>query len=61
VGTLAGLAGTIAAISPMIMNWFVGQITASSYTPAFIAITVSVALGVLSLFALIKKIGPVRA
>jgi len=61
VGTLAGLAGTIAAISPMIMNWFVGQITASSYTPAFIAITVSVALGVLSLFVLIKKIGPVRA
>ena len=61
VGTLAGLAGTIAAISPMIMNWFVGQITASSYTTAFIAITVSVALGVLSLFALIKKIGPVRA
>ena len=61
VCTLAGLAGTIAAISPMIMNWFVGQITASSYTPAFIAITVSVALGVLSLFALIKKIGPVRA
>ena len=61
VGTLAGLAGTIAAISPMIMNWFVGKITLSSYTPAFIAITVSVALGVVSLFVLIRKIGPVRA
>lgn len=61
VGTLAGLAGTIAAISPMIMNWFVGKITLSSYTPAFIAITVSVAFGVISLFVLIKKIGPVRA
>jgi len=61
VGTLAGLAGTIAAISPMIMNWFVGKITLSSYTPAFVAITVSVALGVVSLFVLIRKIGPVRA
>ncbi len=61
VGTLAGLAGTIAAISPMIMNWFVGKITLSSYTPAFIAITVSVAMGVVSLFVLIRKIGPVRA
>ena len=61
VGTLAGLAGTVAALSPMIMNWFVGQITTSSYTPAFIAISISVALGVVSVFALIKKIGPVRA
>ena len=61
VGTLAGLAGTIAALSPMIMNWFVGRITTSSYTPAFIAITVSVVLGVVSLFVLIKKIAPVRA
>lgn len=61
VGTLAGLAGTIAAISPMIMNWFVGKITLSSYTPAFFAITVSVAMGVVSLFVLIRKISPVRA
>ncbi|WP_405207413.1 MFS transporter [Aquimarina sp. LLG6339-5] len=60
VGTLAGLAGTVAAVSPMIMNWFVGQITTSSYTPAFIAICVSVILGVLSIFLFIKKIGPVR-
>ncbi|KQC29787.1 MFS transporter [Flagellimonas eckloniae] len=60
VGTLAGLAGTIAAVSPMIMNWFVGQITTNSYTPAFIAICVSVVLGVLSIFILIKNIGPVR-
>lgn len=60
VGTLAGLAGTIAAVSPMIMNWFVGQITTSSYTPAFVAICVSVILGVLSIFLFIKKIGPVR-
>ena len=61
VGTLAGLAGTIAAVSPMIMNWFIGQITkGGSYTPAFIAITASVILGVLSIFFFIKKIEPVR-
>lgn len=60
VGTLAGLAGTVAAVSPMIMNWFVGQITESSYTPAFVAICVSVVLGVLSIFIFIKNIGPVR-
>ncbi|PWG04569.1 MFS transporter [Polaribacter aquimarinus] len=60
VGTLAGLAGTVAAVSPMIMNWFVGQITANSYTPAFIAICVSVIFGVLSILLLIKEIGPVR-
>jgi len=58
VGTLAGLAGTIAAFSPIIMNWFIGVITdqGSSYTPAFIAITVSVVLAVLSIFFLIKKV-----
>lgn len=60
VGTLAGLAGTVAAISPMIMNWFVGQITTQSYTPAFIAICVSVVFGVLSIYLLISKIEPVR-
>ncbi|WP_378187009.1 MFS transporter [Aquimarina sp. W85] len=60
VGTLAGLAGTVAAVSPMIMNWFVGQITTNSYTPAFIAICVAVALGVLSIFFFIRNIEPVR-
>ncbi len=60
VGTLAGLAGTVAAISPIIMNWFVGQITNQSYTPAFIAICVSVIFGVLSIYLLIRKIEPVR-
>jgi len=57
VGTLAGLAGTVAAASPIIMNWFIGRITeGGSYTPAFIAITVSVALGVLAVFIFIKKV-----
>jgi ACS family hexuronate transporter-like MFS transporter len=60
VGTLAGLAGTVAAISPMIMNWFVGQITTQSYTPAFIAICVSVVFGVLAIYLLIHRIEPVR-
>lgn len=57
VGTLAGLAGTIAAISPIIMNWFIGNITSEgSYTPAFIVITVSVILAVLSILFLIKQV-----
>ncbi len=57
VGTLAGLAGTIAAVSPIIMNWFIGTITkGGSYTPAFIAITLSVVLAVISIFFFIKKV-----
>ncbi len=60
VGTLAGLAGLVASISPMLMNWFIGKITAHSYTPAFVVITIAVALGVLSIFLLIKQIGFVR-
>lgn len=57
VGTLAGLAGTVAAFSPMIMNWFIGRITVGgSYTPAFVAITVSVVLAVISIFFLIRKV-----
>jgi len=60
VGTLAGMAGTVAAVSPMIMNWFVGKITTNSYTPAFIAICIAVVLGVLSVLILIKRIEPVK-
>lgn len=57
VGTLAGLAGTVAAFSPMIMNWFIGQITdGGSYIPAFIAITISVVLAVLAVLFLIRKV-----
>nr|WP_321232025.1 MFS transporter [uncultured Psychroserpens sp.] len=57
VGTLAGLAGTVAAFSPIIMNWFIGRITeGGSYTPAFIAITVSVVLAVLAVLFLIRKV-----
>lgn len=57
VGTLAGLAGTVAAFSPIIMNWFIGRITeGGSYTPAFIAITLSVVLAVLAVLLLIRKV-----
>ena len=57
VGTLAGLAGTVAAVSPMIMNWFIGRITSGgSYVPAFVAITISVGLGVLAIFFFIRKV-----
>jgi len=57
VGTLAGLAGTVAAFSPMIMNWFIGRITeGGSYIPAFVAITVSVVLAVLAVLFLIRKV-----
>ena len=57
VGTLAGLAGTVAAFSVMIMNWFIGRITeGGSYTTVLIIITVSVVLAVLSIFFLIKKV-----
>ena len=61
VGTLAGLAGTVAAFSPIIMNWFIGNITkGGSYTPAFIAITLSVVLAVVSIFFLIRKVQLVK-
>ncbi|WP_298893431.1 MFS transporter [uncultured Psychroserpens sp.] len=57
VGTLAGLAGTVAAFSVMIMNWFIGRITeGGSYTPALITITLSVVLAVLAVLILIKKV-----
>ncbi|WP_276391038.1 MFS transporter [Eudoraea chungangensis] len=62
VGTLAGLAGTVAAVSPMIMNWFIGQITkGGSYIPAFVAITISVILAVLAIFFFIRKVKIVDA
>jgi len=57
VGTLAGLAGTVAAFSPILMNWFIGRITeGGSYAPAFIAITISVVLAVFAVFFFIRKV-----
>ncbi|MCF6296894.1 MAG: MFS transporter, partial [Flavobacteriaceae bacterium] len=40
VGTLAGLGGSIGAISVIIMNWLIPIITVDSYTPAFIILAV---------------------
>ncbi|TDE44889.1 MFS transporter [Flavobacterium rhamnosiphilum] len=59
VGTLAGLAGTIGAVSVIIMNWLIPKITTISYTPAFIIIAILAPLSMLSVFVLIKKIEPV--
>ncbi|GHC53930.1 MFS transporter [Ulvibacter litoralis] len=60
VGTLAGLAGSVGAVSVIIMNWLIPKITISSYTPAFIIIAVLAPLAVLSIFGLIRKIEPVE-
>lgn len=56
VGTLAGLAGMIGAISVMIMNWLIPIITKVSYTPAFIIIAALAPLTMISIMVLIKKI-----
>jgi len=60
VGTLAGLGGSIGVISVIAINFLIPVITKTSYTPAFIIIAAFVPLGVLSVFALIKKIQPVK-
>jgi ACS family hexuronate transporter-like MFS transporter len=60
VGTLAGLAGSVGAVSVIIMNWLIPKITIFSYTPAFIIIAILAPLTVLSLLLFIKKIEPVE-
>lgn len=60
VGILAGLAGTIGAISVAIMNFIIPKITTESYTPAFIILAVLAPLSVLSIFVLIKEIKPLN-
>ncbi|WP_375253056.1 MULTISPECIES: MFS transporter [Dokdonia] len=56
VGTLAGLAGTVGAISVIIMNWLIPTIASTSYTPAFIVIAILAPMVVLSIFGLIRNI-----
>lgn len=56
VGTLAGLAGTVAAVSVIIMNWLIPIITEDSYTPAFIIIAALAPLAMLAIYLLIHKI-----
>ena len=60
VGSLAGLAGTIGAISVVIMNYLIPKITTVSYTPAFIILAVLAPLAALSIFILIKEIKPLE-
>ena len=60
VGTLAGLGGSIGAVSVIIMNWLIPKITVDSYTPAFIILAVLAPLAVLSIFLLIKEIKPIE-
>ncbi len=60
VGTLAGLAGSIGAVSVIVMNWLIPQITTKSYTPAFILIAVLAPLAVLSILLLIRRVRPVE-
>ncbi|MBA4743717.1 MAG: MFS transporter [Muricauda sp.] len=60
VGTLAGLAGTVAAVSVIIVNWLIPQITKVSYTPAFIIIAVLAPLAMISIYVLIRKIRQVE-
>ena len=60
VGTLAGLAGTVAAFSVIIMNTLIPLIAEVSYTPAFVVIAVLAPMAVLSIFILIRKIEQVE-
>ena len=60
VGTLAGLGGSLGAISVIIMNWLIPIITVESYTPAFIVLAVLAPLTTLSLYLLIKEIKPIE-
>ena len=60
VGTLAGLAGTVAAISVIIMNWLIPKITTVSYTPAFLVIAVLAPLSMISIYLFIRKVKQVE-
>ncbi|PTX62243.1 ACS family hexuronate transporter-like MFS transporter [Kordia periserrulae] len=60
VGTLAGLGGSIGAVSVIIMNWLIPIITKDSYTPAFIILAILAPLAVLSIYLLIKEIKPIE-
>ncbi len=60
VGKLAGLAGTVAAFSVIIMNTLIPLIAEVSYTPAFVVIAVLAPMAVLSIFILIRKIEQVE-
>lgn len=60
VGTLAGLAGGLGAISVIIMNFLVPVITKTSYTPAFVILAVLAPLSFFALHFLCEKIKPLN-
>lgn len=60
VGTLAGLGGSIGAISVIIMNWLIPIITRDSYTPAFLILAVLAPMTVISLNFFIREIKPLE-
>ena len=60
VGTLAGLGGSIGAVSVIIMNWLIPLITTESYTPAFIILAILAPLSVVAIYFLIKEIKPIE-
>ena len=60
VGSLAGFGGTVGVFSVIVMNFLVPVITTESYTPAFVIIAVFVPLGVIAIYLLCKKIGPLK-
>ena len=61
VGTLAGLGGSIGAVSVIIMNWLIPIITVDSYTPAFIILSVLAPLCLISIHLFISKIEPLSS
>jgi len=56
VGSLAGLGGTFAVFSVIIINFLVPVIASYSYVPIFILIALYVPLGVLAIFIFAPKI-----
>jgi len=60
VGTLAGLAGGLGAISVIIVNFLVPLVTEISYTPVFVILAVLSPLSFFALITLCKDIKPLK-
>lgn len=60
VGSLAGLGGTVGVFAVIMMNFLVPVIAKVSYVPIFGMIAAFVPLGILSVYLLARKIGPVE-
>lgn len=60
VGSLAGLGGTVGVFAVIMMNFLVPVIAKVSYIPIFAMIAAFVPLGILSIYLLARKIGPVE-